>query len=123
MFNTTATEKNSRLDIYDNTSTNEEIEYEKYKKIPNFIESEDDILWFISVETKRLSILEWIKYKNAQQIVDSKTIEEQEARELLDEKVWEKIQQQTNKKAKEFYRSIIKKNISFNHPKSLEQDT
>jgi len=126
MFNTTTTEQYSRLDIYDNTSTNKEIEYEKYKNIPGFVDTEDNLLWFIAVERKRLFNLEWSKYKNAQQETLSKTTEEQEARELVEKEMWEKIQEKTGKKANDFYQSkknYFTDNQKINPLKSLVRDT
>ena len=105
MFSTT-TEQYSRFDLYDKSSTNEEIEYEKYKNIPGLIDTEDNLLWFIAVERKRLFNLEWTKYKNAQQQSVCRTTEEQEARELVEKEMWEKIQEKTGKKVNDFYQSI-----------------
>lgn len=110
MFSTTmTTEQYSRFDLYDKSSTNEEIEYEKYKSIPGFIDTEDNLLWFIAVEKKRLFNLEWTKYKNAQQQTICRTIEEQEAREIVEKEMWEKIQEKTGKKVNDFYQSIRQK--------------
>jgi hypothetical protein len=115
----------SRIDLYDKTSTNEEIEYEKYKNIPGFVDTEYNLLWFIAVEKQRLFKLEWTKYKNSQKQIVCKTIAEQEARELVEKEIWEKIQEKTGKKVNDFYQSIKQKNIQNSSIplKSLARDT